>query len=191
AQSDGIGGFVSALFTVAPLSIFAQNNGVISVTRCANRAAGRWCCVFLILFGALGKLSGVFLAIPNPVLGGVTTFLFASVVVSGLRVLSFVQYTRRDRFILAAAMSFGIGDLLVPDIFNYLFDGVNNPNNGLQGLFESISIVLSTPFLISGLVALTLNLLLPQDGSQKDEVEENVEVAQDLEIQMLEPERKL
>ncbi|OJA15064.1 hypothetical protein AZE42_12170, partial [Rhizopogon vesiculosus] len=191
AQSDGIGGFVSALFTVTPLSIFAQNNGVISVTRCANRAAGRWCCVFLILFGALGKLSGVFLAIPNPVLGGVTTFLFASVVVSGLRVLSFVQYTRRDRFILAAAMSFGVGDLLVPDIFDYLFDGVNNPNNGLQGLFESITILLSTPFLISGLVALTLNLLLPQDGSPKDEAEERVEVAQDLEVQMLDPERKL
>lgn len=83
--------------------------------------------------------------VPNSVLGGVTTFLFASVVVSGLRVLSFVQYTRRDRFILAAALSFGIGDLLVPDIFIYLFDGVKSPSNSLQGLFESITIVLSTP----------------------------------------------
>ena len=86
-----------------------------------------------------------FFTVPNPVLGGVTTFLFASVVVSGLRVLSFVQYTRRDRFILAAALSFGLGDLLVPNFFNYLFAGVNNPSNGLQGLFESISIVLTTP----------------------------------------------
>ncbi|KAI0720249.1 permease family-domain-containing protein [Cerioporus squamosus] len=30
---DGIGGFVSALFTVTPLSNFAQNNGVIAITR--------------------------------------------------------------------------------------------------------------------------------------------------------------
>lgn len=187
--SDGIGGFISALLTVTPVSIFAQNNGVISVTRCANRAAGRWCCAFLILFGALGKISGFFLAIPNPVLGGVTTFLFASVVVSGLRVLSFVKYTRRDRFILAAALSFGVGDLLMPGIFTYLFDGVNNPNKGLQGLFESITIVLSTPFLISGLVALVLNLLLPEEGSQEED-EEGVDVAQDLEIQMLDQERK-
>ncbi|KAG1743611.1 xanthine/uracil permease [Suillus paluster] len=173
--SDGIGGFVSALFTVAPLSIFAQNNGVISVTRCANRAAGRWCCVFLIIFGTVGKISGFFLAIPNPVLGGVTTFLFASVVVSGLRVLSFVKYTRRDRFILAAALSFGFGDLLMPGIFTHLFDGVKNPNKGLEGLFESITIVLSTPFLMSGLVALVLNLLLPEEGSQEED-EEGVEV---------------
>ncbi|KAH7887372.1 xanthine/uracil permease [Phlebopus sp. FC_14] len=161
--SDGVGGFISALFTVTPLSIFAQNNGVIALTRCASRAAGRWCCAFLILFGVLGKISGFFLAIPNPVLGGVTTFLFASVVVSGLRVLSYVHYTRRDRFILAAAMSFGVGDLLMPDIFTHLFDNVKNPNSGLQGLFESITIVLSTPFLIAGLVAVVLNLIIPQE----------------------------
>lgn len=147
--------------------------------------------------------------VPNPVLGGVTTFLFASVAVSGLRVLSYIEYTRRDRFILAAALSFGVGDLLVPTIFTYLFDGVNNPNKGLQGLFESITIVLSTPcqstsftlchcrtiliplttVLISGIVALVLNLILPHDRSQQDEDEEVVNVAQDLEIQVLERER--
>jgi hypothetical protein len=144
-QADGIGGFISALFTVTPLSVFAQNNGVIAITRCANRGAGRWCCVFLILFGVIGKISGVFLAIPNPVLGGVTTFLFATVAVSGVRVLAFVQPTRRDRFVLAAALSFGFGDLLVPGIFTHLFDRVKHPNNGRQGLFNSITIVLSTP----------------------------------------------
>ena len=145
SQSDGLGGFFSALFTVTPLSVFAQNNGVIAITRCANRTAGRWCCAFLILFGVLGKLSGVFLAIPNPVLGGVTTFLFASVCVSGLRVLAMTRYSRRDRFVLAAAMSFGIGDILAPEIFTHLFDGVDSPSSGLQGLFDSITIVLSTP----------------------------------------------
>jgi len=125
--------------------VFAQNNGVIAITRCANRSAGRWCCFFLILFGVLGKISGVFLAIPNPVLGGVTTFLFASVAVSGIRVLAYHRFTRRERFVLAAAIGFGLGDLLVPDIFLHLFDGVDNPNSGLRGLFDSITIVLSTP----------------------------------------------
>jgi xanthine/uracil permease len=93
----------------------------------------------------LGKISGVFLAIPNPVLGGVTTFLFASVAVSGVRVLSYIRFTRRDRFVLAAALSFGFGDLLVPGVFAHLFDRVENRNKGLQGLFDSITIVLSTP----------------------------------------------
>ncbi|KAF9048052.1 Xanthine/uracil permease [Hymenopellis radicata] len=165
--SDGLGGFFSALFTVTPLSIFAQNNGVIAITRCANRAAGIWCCFFLILFGVLGKVSGAFLAIPNPVLGGVTTFLFASVAVSGLRVLSFVSFTRRDRFVLAAALSFGFADLLQPEVFTHLFDGVDNPNSGLQGLFNSITIVLSTPFLAAGIIGVTLNLVLPQEREER------------------------
>jgi len=142
---DGISGFLSALFTVTPLSTFAQNNGVIAITRCANRGAGRWCCFFLIVFGILGKLSGVFLSIPNSVLGGVTTFLFANVASSGIRVLSHIRWTRRDRFILSAALAFGLGNLLKEDIFTHLFEGVKNPNKGLQGLFDSITIILSTP----------------------------------------------
>lgn len=142
---DGIAGVVSALFTVTPLSTFAQNNGVIAITRCANRGAGRWCCFFLILFGVLGKLSGVFLAIPNPVLGGVTTFLFANVVTSGLRVLSSTKFGRRERFVLAAAMVFGFGNLLKHETFTFLFERVSTPNAGLRGLFDSITIILSTP----------------------------------------------
>ncbi|KZS99960.1 Xanthine/uracil permease [Laetiporus sulphureus 93-53] len=179
--SDGVGGFISALFTVAPLSLFAQNNGVIAVTRCANRTAGRWCCFFLILFGVLGKISGVFLSIPNPVLGGVTTFLFSSVAVSGLRVLAYTRFTRRDRFVLAASLSFGIADLLVPDFFTYLFDGVKNPSSGLEGLLDSIEIVLTTPFLVSGITALVLNLILPTDDMQVDDDDDHAEIV-DVEV---------
>jgi len=157
--SDGISGFISALFTVTPLSTFAQNNGVIAITRCANRGAGRWCCFFLILFGVISKISGVFLAIPNPVLGGVTTFLFASVAVSGLRVLAHNKFTRRDRFVLGAALSFGFSNLLQPNIFTHLFDGVVNPNKGLQGLFNSISIIISTPCEFVFLVCIVLEFL--------------------------------
>jgi len=176
--ADGVGGFMSALFTVTPLSIFAQNNGVIAITRCANRGAGRWCCAFLILFGVLGKISGVFLAIPDPVLGGVTTFLFASVAASGLRVLSYIRWARRDRFILAGALSFGLGDLLVPGIFEHLFDAVREgKSGGLLGLFDSITIVLSTPFLSAGIVAVFLNLTLPTEVEERAGiVEEDAEV---------------
>ena len=83
--------------------------------------------------------------VPNSVLGGVTTFLFASVATSGLRVLAYARYTRRDRFIIAAALCFGFGNLLVPAIFTHLFDGVHNPSSGLRGLLDAIEIVLTTP----------------------------------------------
>ncbi|KAJ3055473.1 hypothetical protein HK102_011335, partial [Quaeritorhiza haematococci] len=77
--SDGLNGILSALMTSTPLSVFAQNNGIISLTRAANTRAGYFACIFLILFGVFSKLGAIFLAIPDAVLGGMTTFLFASV----------------------------------------------------------------------------------------------------------------
>lgn len=78
-------------------------------------------------------------------LGGVTTFLFATVMTSGVRVLSYITWTRRARFILATALAFGVGNLLVPGWYSHLFEGVHNVNSGLQGLFNSITIVIETP----------------------------------------------
>jgi uric acid-xanthine permease len=41
--ADGLNGMLAALMTITPMSTFAQNNGVIALTRCANRKAG-YCC---------------------------------------------------------------------------------------------------------------------------------------------------
>lgn len=38
--ADGLNGVLAALCTITPVSTFAQNNGVIALTRCANRKAG-------------------------------------------------------------------------------------------------------------------------------------------------------
>jgi uric acid-xanthine permease len=42
--ADGLNGCLAALMTITPMSTFAQNNGVIALTRCANRKAGYFCC---------------------------------------------------------------------------------------------------------------------------------------------------
>lgn len=141
--------------------------------------------------------------VPNPVLGGVTTFLFASVAVSGIRVLSYTSFTRRDRFVLASAFSFGFADLLVPGIFTHLFESSKvaravAAHAGLQGLLDSVGIVLQTPcrfllftmphilrltsvslqVLIAGIVAVVLNLTLPQEdaAAEDDEPVADVEI---------------
>jgi hypothetical protein len=96
-------------------------------------------------------------------LGGVTTFLFASVTASGIRILSylkvrdcaislwiqlidlFIQWGRKERFVLAASLSFGMGNLLAPGWFEHLFDGVTSTSKGLNGFLSSITIILSAP----------------------------------------------
>ena len=54
---------------------------------------------------------------------------------SGLKVLTLVKWTRRDRFIVAAAMSFGMGNLLVDDWFQYVFT-YSGPNTALRGFMN-------------------------------------------------------
>jgi xanthine/uracil permease len=66
--------------------LLAQNNGVIALTGVASRWAGWAAALWLLLFGLVGKLGGVILTIPHCVLGGATSFLFASVITSGIKV---------------------------------------------------------------------------------------------------------
>ncbi|XBA49683.1 hypothetical protein SBP28_004239 [Candidozyma auris] len=40
--ADGVNSVIAGLMTMTPVSTFAQNNGVISVTKCANRKVGYW-----------------------------------------------------------------------------------------------------------------------------------------------------
>ncbi|GAA5822184.1 hypothetical protein JCM3770_005077, partial [Rhodotorula araucariae] len=99
--------------------------------------------------------------------GGVTTFLFASVAVSGLKILSTADFSRRDRIILASALSIGLATLLVKDWANYIFT-YSGGNSALKGFYDSLIIILSTPFLIAGIIASLLNATLPADPEADD-----------------------
>jgi len=173
--ADGLNGMLAGLCTITPMSTFAQNNGVIALTRCANRKAGYAACFFLIVMGVFSKFAAALTAIPASVLGGMTTFLFASVAVSGIRIISTVPFTRRTRFILTAAMSLGFGAILVPDWFTYVFTYTGD-NKAKAGFFDAIVLVLETGFAVTAFIAVILNLLL----SEEDEAEETESLAGDL-----------
>jgi len=63
--NDGVSCFLASLFTAMPNTTFAQNNGVIAITKCASRDAGIACGVWLILFGVFGKFAGIITSIPD------------------------------------------------------------------------------------------------------------------------------
>ncbi|KAL2359745.1 hypothetical protein RJZ56_007403 [Blastomyces dermatitidis] len=165
--ADGLNGLIAGLCTITPISVFAQNNGVISLTRCANRKAGYCCCFFLVIMGIFSKFAAALVAIPSAVLGGMTTFLFASVAVSGMRIISTVKFTRRNRFILAAALALGMGATLVPNWFSFVFT-YNGDNKEKQGLLDAVELVMTTGFAIAGFIALILNLVLKEEEDEVD-----------------------
>ncbi|KAI2904850.1 hypothetical protein CBS147343_10936 [Aspergillus niger] len=163
---NGLTSVLAGLMTMTPMSVFAQNNGVIALTKCANRTAGYCCCFFLIIMGIFAKFAAALVAIPSSVLGGMTTFLFSSVAISGVRIITNVPFTRRNRFILTASFAVGMGATLVSDWFDYVFTYSGN-NRGLTGLLDAIDLVMENGFAITALIGLILNLILPEDPEEE------------------------
>lgn len=171
--ADGLAGILSGLMTVTPMSTFAQNNGVISVTKCANRTVGYWCAFFMIVMGIFAKFAAAIVSIPKAVLGGMTTFLFASVAASGIKIIATTPFTRRDRFVLTAILVPGLGATLIPTWFNGVFT-YSGDNKALEGFFDAITLVMASGFAIAGLVGVVLNLVLPQVDDEIEEINEHV-----------------
>ncbi|CZR54605.1 probable purine permease, broad specificity [Phialocephala subalpina] len=165
--ADGINGMLACLCTITPMSTFAQNNGVIALTRCANRRAGFAACFFLIVMGIFSKFAAALVAIPASVLGGMTTFLFASVAVSGIRIISTIPFTRRTRFVLTASMSLGFGATLVPTWFSYVFTYTGD-NQAKAGFLDAIVLVLETGFAVTAFVAIICNLIIPEEQEEEE-----------------------
>lgn len=160
--ADGMGSVFAALMTITCVTTYSQNNGIIALTRCANRKAGYACCFFLILMGVFAKFAAVLISIPSPVMGGMTTFLFCSVAVSGMAVvIRGVAFTRRNRFILTASLAIGCGAILVPSFFNNVFT-YSGDNTVLQGFLDSIVFMMKAGFPVTAFLAMILNLVLEE-----------------------------
>jgi NCS2 family nucleobase:cation symporter-2 len=176
---NGLTCVLAGLMTISPMSVFAQNNGVIALTKCANRTAGYCCCFFLVVMGIFSKFAAALVAIPSAVLGGMTTFLFSSVAISGIRIIATIDFTRRNRFIITASFALGMGITLVPDWWSYFFT-YSGDNRALEGLLNAVDLVMENGFAVTAIMGVILNLIIPDEpddapavwtASESDEVE--------------------
>ncbi|WWC95859.1 hypothetical protein V866_002726 [Kwoniella sp. B9012] len=163
--ADSVMATLAGLATVPPLTTFSQNSGVIALTRNASRSSGYMCAVILFLMGVIGKFGAIFVAAPSAVIGGFTTFLFGAVATSGLRVLAYAKWTRRDRFIATVGVALGLASLTVPSWFSYIFTYTGN-SAGKKGLIQAVVLVVEEPYLISALVMCALNVTLPDEEAE-------------------------
>ena len=113
----------------------------------APRAAVQAC--WLLLLGIFAKVAAFFTSIPDCVLGGMTTFLFASVLVSGIRIMNSGEggIGRRNRFILAVSLGAGLGVTLIPEwTQNNLWPVTDDMSETLKGFRDAVIITLSTGY---------------------------------------------
>jgi uracil-xanthine permease len=170
--SDAFNSILSSLCTSMPNTTFSQNNGVIALTKCASKRAGYACGFWLILMGIFGKVAGLITSIPDCVIGGMTIFLFANVLVSGITLANRCDLqSRRTRFIFALSLACGVGVTVWPYAFQDLrgssytaaFWTCAKCSNSMKGVRNGVSIFLSTGYCIGTVVAMILNSILPED----------------------------
>lgn len=147
---DGLISSVSGLFGCLPLTSFAQNIGLVAMTKVVNRKVILSGGLILVIASFVPAVAEVFNSLPQAVLGGCTIMMFGNIILSGFQMISEAGYTQRNITIAALSLTIGIGFTQVGDIF------ANFP-----ALFQSI--FASNCIAVSFVVAVILNAVLPSE----------------------------
>jgi uracil-xanthine permease len=171
---DAIATFFAALATTPPNTTLSQNNGIVSLTRCASTYAGYACGFWLLIFGVIAKIGAWILSIPDCVLGGALTFLFANIILSGIKLIAFERISRRTHYIVATSLALGVGTALVgafsaPGIGasagreNQWWPATEGMSDAADSFRVGVMIAINTPYFIGSIAAIVLNLVIPTD----------------------------
>lgn len=145
--ADGMGTAIAGMFGAMPNTSFSQNVGLIAITGIMSRHIVTIGALFLIACGLAPKVGALVTTIPIEVLGGGVIVMFGMVASAALSILSGVAWTQRNMLIFGVALSVGIGLELEPDAVSHL------P--------ETLRVVLTSGVLPAALIAVILNLLVP------------------------------
>jgi len=148
--ADGLGTAVAGVFGSLPNTSFSQNVGLVAMTGIMSRHVVTIGAIFLVLCGLSPKVAAVVNTIPFPVLGGGVIVMFGMVAAAGVNLLSDVNWNKRNMVIFAVALTMGLGMQQVPDAMKFL-DGTTR-------------MLLSTGLLPAAIIAIVLNLILPEQS---------------------------
>lgn len=150
--ADGLASSFAAIFNAFPNTSFSQNVGLVSLTGIMSRFVVSVGALFLIIAGLFPKIGAIFTTIPSSVLGGATIVMFASIATSGIELIA-KDLSQRNLFIVAVSIGLGVGLGSVPEAVQYFPEAI-------QLIFSDSGII------VSCLVAIFLNIILPQEKTK-------------------------
>ena len=107
-RADGLATVIGGVFNSFPYTCFAENVGLVRLTRVKSRYVVATAGVFMIVLGLLPKAGAIVAGIPHPVLGGAALAMFATVAVVGIQTLSRVDFNDH-RNVVIVGTSVGAG----------------------------------------------------------------------------------
>ena len=110
-RADGLSTLLGGVLNSFPYTCFAQNVGLVRLTRVSSRWVVTAAGVFMIFLGLLPKAAAFVAAIPPPVIGGASLAMFANVAVVGIQTLAKVDL-RDNRNAVIVSTSIGLALLV-------------------------------------------------------------------------------
>lgn len=153
-RADGVATTLGGVLNSFPYTCFAENVGLVRLTRVSSRwvvaAAGG----FMILIGLVPKAGALVAAVPHPVLGGAALAMFATVAVVGIQTLSRVDFRdHRNVVVVGSGLGVALFVTVQPDV--------------ARALPQWAGIVLGSGITAGSVVAIGLNLLFFHTGRRR------------------------
>ena len=153
---QGIMSIVGAFFGGLPTASYSQNVGIVTVNKVINRAVFTLAAGILLVAGLVPKFASLLTTIPQSVIGGATISVFATITMTGIRMITEGGFTPRKSSVVGLSVALGVGITQVSGCLA----GEGFPE-WVNTVFGSSSVVVAT------IVAIILNLVLPKEQNNK------------------------
>ena len=150
----GITNALGALLGGLPTATYSQNVGIVTTTKVINRWVLGMAAVILGVAGLLPKFSALLTTIPQCVLGGATVSVFASIAMTGMKLVSTADMDYRNSSIVGLAAALGMG--------------VSQAQAALATFPDWVTTIFGkSPVVLATIIAVILNVILPKSSKNK------------------------
>lgn len=146
----GITNILGSFFGGLPTATFSQNVGIVATTKVVNRVVLGLAAGIILLAGFVPKSSALLTTIPQCVLGGATISVFASIAMTGIKLVVQQPLTYRNTSIVGLSVALGMG--------------ITQCSDALAQLPAWVTTVFGkSPVVVTTIAAILLNVILPKD----------------------------
>lgn len=146
----GFTNFIGAFLGGLPTATYSQNVGIVATTKVVNRIILGMAAVIILLAGIIPKFSALLTTIPYCVLGGATISVFASIAMTGIKLITSQPMSYRNTSIVGLAVAIGMG--------------VTQASTSLSAFPSWVATIFGrSPVVLATLVAIFLNQVLPKE----------------------------
>ena len=149
----GVTNILCSLIGGLPTATYSQNVGIVTTTKVINRCVLGLAAVILLIAGFVPKFSALLTTIPQCVLGGATISVFASIAMTGIKLIMLQEMNYRNTAIVGLSVALGMGITQAPAALATFPAWVT-------------TIFGKSPVVVATLVAILLNTILPKEKKE-------------------------